>query len=278
VDIEPLKKWIGRQDVVDDVIVTVPSGALAATLDRSDSPANGDALPPLWHWLYFLPLHLQSQLASDGHAKRGEFLPPIPLPRRMFAGSRLRFAAPLRLGERARRITTVSDIKLKQGRTGPLLFLLLTTEIDSPSGRAITEQQDIVYREQPRASEPPRQNRRSGRTPTWQRELRPDILLLFRYSALIFNAHRIHYDRPYATQREGYPGLVVHGQLLATLLADLVARHSTRTITAFRFRSTAALFDTAPLRLCGHPADDHVDLWAEDLDGNVAMEAQAELS
>jgi 3-methylfumaryl-CoA hydratase len=274
-DIDSLRSWIGRQESVTDTLAPQPAAALSATLDRDDPPPAGAPLPPLWHYLYFLPFHRQSEIASDGHAKRGGFIPPIALPRRMFAGARLRFEGDVRIGETARRTSTITGIDAKQGRTGELIFLRIRQEIEGPAGR-IVEEQDIVYRDHPRADEPPPTLRRATTPAVWRREFHADITLLFRYSALIFNAHRIHYDRDYATITEGYPGLVVHGQLVATLLADLVNRHSARRLKSFRFRSLRPLFDIAPFTLCGAPSDDRVALWAEDADGAMAMDAEAE--
>jgi len=274
-DIATLRSWIGRQESVTDTLAPQPAAALTATLDRDDPPALGAPLPPLWHYLYFLPFHRQSEIASDGHAKRGGFIPPITLPRRMFAGALLTFEGDVRIGETARRTSTITGLDAKTGRTGELIFLRIRQEIEGAEGRII-EEQDIVYRDHPRADEPPPTPRRTTIQPAWRRAFRADITLLFRYSALIFNAHRIHYDRDYVTKTEGYPGLVVHGQLVATLLADMVARQSSRRLKSFRFRSLRPLFDIASFTLCGAPSDDRVVLWAEDADGAMAMDAEAE--
>ncbi len=276
-DISALKPWIGRQEIVADPMALQPAAALAATLDRPSVPKPGDALPPLWHWTYFLPMHRQSEIAEDGHAKRGGFIPPVALPRRMFAGARLTFTRDLRLGEPATRTSTVTGIDVKEGRTGALVFLRIRNDFTSARG-AIVEEQDIVYREHPRADEPPPAPRTPPVQAMWRREFQADIMLLFRYSALIFNAHRIHYDRDYATRIEGYPGLVVHGQLVATLLAELVHANTAARMTAFRFRSLRPLFDIAPFTLCGAPQGRHVLLWAQDANGALAMEAEAELA
>jgi len=277
IDVSDLQPWIGREERVSDTLAPQPAAALTATLDRDDPPALDAPLPPLWHWIYFLPFHRQSEIASDGHARRGGFVPPIALPRRMFAGARLTFDGELRIGEPARRTSTITGLDVKQGRTGELIFLRIRNEMVGAHG-SIVEEQDIVYRDHPRADDPPQAPRRAPATPAWRREFRADIMLLFRYSALIFNAHRIHYDRDYATRTEGYPGLVVHGQLVATLLADLVRRNDKRPLAGFRFRSLRPLFDIAPFTLSGAPAGDRVTLWAEDADGALAMEAEASYS
>jgi 3-methylfumaryl-CoA hydratase len=277
-NIEWLMAWKGRQETVEDVITPTPIAALAATLDRDDQcPCVGDPLPPLWHWLFFLPVHRQSEIGPDGHAKRGGFLPPVELPRRMWAGGRFEFKTPLRVGESVRRTSTIADISIKDGRSGPLVFVLVRHEVTGASGGALTEEHDIVYRGLPQADAAPAK-RAAPAVSTWRRDIVPDDVLLFRYSALTFNGHRIHYDRRHVTTVEGYPGLIVHGPLVATLLADLVRRHDARRMTAFSFRAVSPLFDTAPFSICGSLNADQksVDLWAQDDTGALAMEAKAQ--
>jgi 3-methylfumaryl-CoA hydratase len=280
IDIAYLKTWIGRRETARDMITPVPVAALSATLDRDDPPPlPGMALPPLWHWLYFLPTVRQSELGADGHALRGGFLPPVKLPRRMWAGGRLRFHAKLRVGEMVSRHSRITDVALKEGRSGRMIFVLVRHEITGDSGLALTEEHDIVYRDAPTSDAPPPAPRPAPADALWRREIVPDDVLLFRYSALTFNGHRIHYDRRYVTGEEGYPGLVVHGPLIATLLLDLVRRHSPATVTGFNFRAIKPLFDTAPFIVCGAPKPDGgALLWAQDETGAVAMEAEATLS
>ncbi len=275
-----LRDWIGREEHLADTVTLAPVAALSATLDRDDPPPRlGDELPPLWHWLYFLPHPRQSELGPDGHARRGGFLPPVELPRRMWAGGRLTFAAPLRLGQPIQRVSRIMDVTLKHGRAGPLVFVLVRHEIRTALGVAITEEHDIVYRDAPAAAttpdDTPAPGRRAPDTQAWQRRIVPDDVLLFRYSALTFNGHRIHYDRNYATGVEGYPGLIVHGPLLATLLLDLHRRHGPTPVTSFRFRALRPIFDTAPFDICGEPGESATKLWVRDPAGFVAMEAEA---
>jgi 3-methylfumaryl-CoA hydratase len=285
-DIEALQKWIGRSESTEDVVSKFPVAALAAALDRDDPPPrNGDVLPPLWHWLYFLPVYRQSDAGPDGHMRRGGFLPPVPLPRRMWAGSRVRFRQALRVGDAIRRVSTVADVSHKSGRSGDLVFVVVRHEISAGDGMAITEEHDIVYRDAPRggggaveASPGPA----GGASPDapWQRVVHPDPLLLFRYSALTFNGHRIHYDRSYVTEVEGYPGLVVHGPLLATLMLDLLRRERPEAkVAQFRFRALRPVFDTAPFTVCGAPGPNagEVALWVRGPDGAHAMDAHATL-
>ena len=275
-DIEHLRSWIGRQEVLEDRLGLFPVAALSATLDRDDAaPADGDVLPPLWHWLYFLPRARQSEIGADGHPQRGGFLPPVDLPRRMWAGGRLRFHAPLRLGEAVRRVSTIVDVTAKSGRAGELVFVLVRHEISGPDGLAVSEEHDIVYRSAPAGGDAPLAPRAVPEGAVWRRDILPDDVLLFRYSALTFNGHRIHYDRRYVTGEEGYPGLIVHGPLIATLLVDLVRRNSGRAIASFRFRAVSPLFDIAPFAVCGRPEGDAVALWAQGAAGQLAMEAEA---
>lgn len=280
-DIDHLRTWIGKTESRSDQVTPVPVMALSALLDRDDdAPTTGSALPPLWHWLYFLPIARQSELGADGHPARGGFLPPVPLARRMWAGSRVEFRRPLRIGEAISRVSRVVDVSAKAGRTGTLVFVRVRHEISNAGGAAVIEEHDIVYRDAPTASAPGAAPKRVPVDQLWSREIRPDSVMLFRYSALTFNGHRIHYDRPYATEVEGYPGLVVHGPLTATLLLDLLRRNRPEAdVSRFSFRAIRPLYDTAPFLIYGMPAADEnaVRLWTGDADGWMTMEATATL-
>ena len=274
--LERFREWIGRTEERADEITAAPLVSLAALLDREDPPPRaGDAAPPLAHWLYFLPSYRQSQAGPDGHAARGEFLPPVPLPRRMWAGSRLEFVKPLRVGSRARRLSRIVDVVPKQGRSGALVFVTVRHEVSDEAGLVLSDEHDIVYRGESGAAPPVT----PAPTPAaWQREIHPDPLLLFRYSAVTFNGHRIHYDQPYVTQVEGYPGLVVHGPLIATLLVDLLARNRPdATLRTYTFRALRPLFDTANFLTCGLPdeARRSARLWTRDAEGAMTMDATA---
>jgi 3-methylfumaryl-CoA hydratase len=278
-DLTHLADWIGRSETLHDRIGPTPLQALTATLDHPASPApDGTPLPPLWHWLYFLPMHRHSDLGPDGHARKGGFLPPVPLPRRMWAGSQFEFHRPLRVGDAVERRSTIADVSVKSGRTGPLVFVKVRHELraNGAADPALVEFHDIVYREARRVGdvEPPPQPAPLGAA--WQREWLPDDVMLFRYSALTFNGHRIHYDRQYVTGVEGYPGLVVHGPLIATLLLDLVRRESPQAeLASFRFRAVRPTFDGHPLRVNGVRDGDTVRLWAQDHEGWLTMDAVA---
>lgn len=279
---DSFREWIGRSESRQDEITRTPIAALAATLDRDDPlPNPGDAVPPLWHWLYFLPIHRQSEIGADGHPRRGGFLPPVPLPRRMWAGSRFEFHHPLRVGEPISRTSQIVDVSLKEGRTGPLVFVLVRHEIGNSQGVAITEEHDIVYRENPTPGTPAPTPPAAPRDSEWERTIEPDDVLLFRYSALTFNGHRIHYDRRYVTEVEGYPGLVVHGPLIATLLLDSLRRNRPEaTLLRFAFRAVSPLFDIAPFSVCGKPEaiGKTIKLWAKNSEGALAMDATATLA
>src|SRR3982750_1574611 len=252
-----LAAWIGKTETVTDSVAATPYAALSATLDRApERPPVGTPLPPLWHWLYFLPLYRQSEVGPDGHAKRGGFLPPVPLPRRMWAGSQFEFNQPLRVGDRISRVSTIADVAEKSGRTGPLVFVKVCHEIranDEPSP-AIVEFHDIVYREAPKPDDVAPAAKAALATSSWRRRWVPDDVLLFRYSALTFNGHRIHYDRKYVTEVEGYPGLIVHGPLIATLLLDLLRRQMPQAdVETFRFKAVRPTFDLHPFQVNGAP-------------------------
>ena len=280
VDIGLLRQWLGRTERRSDSVHAAPLAALAATLDRDEAlPAPGADVPPLWHWLFFTPLARQSQIGADGHAKRGDFLPPVPLPRRMWAGGRLEFLQPLRVGEEVTRDSRIVKVDAKSGRSGELVFVTVRHEVSNARGIALTEEHDIVYRDMPAPGAPPPTPQPAPSDATFSLEIVPDPVLLFRYSALTFNGHRIHYDRPYVTQVEGYPGLVVHGPLIATLLADLLRREQPQArMRRFAFTAMRPLFDTHAFTLCGRVDADphHVALWARDHEGLLAMQAQAE--
>ena len=280
-DIDHLKTWIGRSVRAEDAVSPVPLRALTATLDRDDPPVSpGDTVPPCWHWLYFLPLERQSDLGADGHARRGGFLPPVPLPRRMWAGSQIEFLRPLRVGDALVRTSRIEDVQHKAGRTGPLVFVKVLHEITAHGEPALRERHDIVYRGLPRPGDPPAAGQPAPAEAPWRLRIVPDDVLLFRYSALTFNGHRIHYDRRYVTEVEGYPGLVVHGPLIATLLLDLLRRERPAAqVTHFEFRALKPVFDTAPFEVCGRPeGEGRVRLWAVTPEGDLAMEALATLA
>jgi len=290
IDMAYLSTWVGKSETMHDRMTENPARAMAALLDHSGLPVEGDLLPPLWHWLYFLPITKQSELGPDGHAKRGGFLPPVPLPRRMWAGGSLSFEAPIHLGDHLTRTSTIQSVTSKAGRSGELVFVTVEHRLHREQTLCLTEIHDIVYRASPSpllVPAPPLAAQSWIDTgphacAVWHKDVVPDDVLLFRYSALTFNAHRIHYDRKYATQTEGYPGLVVHGPLLASLLVDLLRQHTNKSIKRFAFKAMRPVFectDQRSFRLNAQmqTAATHCRLWVQDRDGWLAMQAEAEL-
>ncbi|MFZ3323903.1 MAG: MaoC family dehydratase N-terminal domain-containing protein [Usitatibacter sp.] len=271
-----LSGWVGRTEEREDIASPAPVASLSALLDRDDPPPRvGDAAPPLAHWLYFLPGYPESEVGPDGHALKGSFLPPIALARRMWAGSRLEFLRPLVLGSAIRKRSTIRDVIEKEGRSGKLVFVTVRHEVSDAGGVVLTDEHDIVFRGETALAA---KDNPAPTNETWRREIRPDPVLLFRYSAVTFNSHRIHYDHPYVTGVEGYPGLVVHGPLIATLLVDLLRRNRPDTILRqYRFRALKPLYDTASFHTCGLPDEGSKSarLWTRDASGAVTFEATA---
>lgn len=281
-DIDHLRRWIGRDEHAEGHAAPEPLAGLAALLDHGGGPWPAGEVPPLGHWLYFLPRAPQSEIGEDGHPKRGGFLPPVPLPRRMWAGGAIRFHAPVEIGAPIERISTIADVVAKAGSGGEMVFVTVDHRISSAGVLAIEERQDIVYRspapvaalDRAVPAPAPARSPATPRRADVHRDYRADPVALFRYSALTFNGHRIHYDRDYARDAEGYPGLVVHGPFAATLLADLWLRtYGNARMTAFTFRARAPLFDTDAftINLAGGP--DTADAWTADAAGQPAMTA-----
>jgi 3-methylfumaryl-CoA hydratase len=283
-DVDELRRHIGRRQVATDVITPGPANLLRLAFARPE-PELGpdDPLPPGWQILYFLPRFGPDELRPDGSPADTGVVPPMPLPRRMFAGERLRFHRPLRIGEAVRRETELADITVKSGGTGTLVFATVVSRIFAPAGLAIEEERRTVFREEVQAGE---RNQAPRREPApadapWRRTLRPDAVGLFRFSALTFNSHRIHYDRAWAMDVEGYPGLVVHGPYTSTSLLDFARDQlAGRAIASYATQARAPLFDTAPFEVRGRPTADGrgAELWAVTPEGTVAMSAQVELA
>lgn len=278
IEFDNLRQWVGKTETCADTITAWPVAALSATLDRKDpEPRPGDALPPGWHWLYFLETKPASELGPDGHPKRGGFLPPVPLPRRMWAGGRIEFLQPLHIGNAVRRDSEIISVESKHGRSGNLVFVTVRHTISANGEAAVREEHDIVYRDAAKPGEPPPQGKPAPANAVWQRALVGDPVLLFRYSALIFNAHRIHYDLDYVRDEEHYPGLIVHGPLQTTLLLDLCRRHEQRPVKRLEYRALHPVFHTERFTVNGNPGADgaSVDLWTANAAGSYAMTGTA---
>ncbi|MGF7160919.1 3-methylfumaryl-CoA hydratase [Rhodoligotrophos appendicifer] len=271
--------WVGREETAEDWVSASALDRWSATFDRGDPPfEEGDPVPTLAHWLLFLPSAPQSSLGSDGHPMRGGFLPPVhDLPRRMWAGGRVSFLRPLTTGAHVTRRSTIAAVKEKTGGSGRLIFVTVRHEIaERGNPAAIVEEHDIVYRGLGGAAV--KATETVADHAAWHRTVTPDAPLLFRYSALTFNGHRIHYDLDYARGIEGYPGLVVHGPLIATLLADLVNRNLPKVpLQKFSFRAFSPLFAGDPMTVNAAPAseDGRIKLWASNKAGGLAMMAEA---
>ena len=285
--LEQLRNWIGKTESSRDVVAPAAIARLSAVLDYCEPRVLvGDALPPAWHWLFFLPAPAASVLGSDGHPRRGDFLPPITLPRRMWAGSDMRFLQRVEVGDEIRRESEIADVIAKQGRSGGLVFVHVMHKVYRGEQLAIEETQNIVYRDGVDGAPAQAKEETSAQTrkkplaqAQWSRTIEPDNVLLFRYSALTFNSHRIHYDWRYAVEEEGYDDLVVQGPLTAILLLDLLHREiPAAQLESFSFRGVKPLLAGRTLQLQGRRDDQLVSLWALDAAGALAMEARAQLS
>ncbi len=270
-----LQNWIGRTETLSEVISPGPARALAVTLDQDPSVFDsGTPLPPLWHWVCFPPLVPTAKLGPDGHPQRGDFLPPVSLERRMWAGGRVDFRGGLLIGERAIRTSEIVNVTEKESRAGRMVFITVAHRITADRGPALEEEQNIVYVALNRPA-PAQPEAVDAETATWHEPATISPALLFRFSAVTFNAHRIHYDRPYATEVEGYPGLVVHGPLQAVLLMESARRQCPgRWPSQFTFRGIRPLYDFDRVRLLGRARPDggH-DLYAVNAEGRPGMTA-----
>jgi 3-methylfumaryl-CoA hydratase len=276
-----LTAHVGRTQTASDELHATPANLLRLALGRPDPELrDGDPLPPAWLALYFLPRFAASELRPDGSPRDTGVVPPMPLPRRMFAGERVRLHRPLRIGERLRREIRLADLSTKTGGTGTLVFATVTSRVLGADGLALEDERRTVFREDVKTGE---RNQAPRREPApadvaWRQTVTPDPVLLFRFSALTFNSHRIHYDRPWATEVEGYPGLVVHGPLTTTLLIDFARDHNPgRRIVAYATQAQAPLFDTAPFELRGRTTATGCECWAVTPEGTIAMSAEVEL-
>ncbi|MBS0123794.1 FAS1-like dehydratase domain-containing protein [Thetidibacter halocola] len=273
-DIDHLRSWIGTMQEDSETLSPTTLRQFNATFDRQSSHAEGAVAPLLIHLCLAQPIAPMSALGRDGHPALGGFMPPVPLPRRMWAGGEFTFLGDIRVGQKVTRRSTVTDVQLKQGRTGALCFVTVEHAVTADGQPVLTERQDIVYRDVAPASagkaEPP-----PAPEGTHRRVIEPTSTLLFRYSALTFNGHRIHYDKPFCIETEGYPGLVVHGPMQATMLCQMAADLRGARPATFSFRSLSPIFDDAYFTLNAKDRDGALHLWTARQGGPVAMEATA---
>jgi 3-methylfumaryl-CoA hydratase len=275
-DLDHLRQWIGRTEEASDVVTAQLVRGLRATLFLEiGSPKPGDAAPFTVHWCLAQPVYPMSELGPDGHPARGGFLPPVPLPRRMWAGGELEFLEPLRVGDETTRTSRISDVTMKTGSTGALCFVSVEHLITPPRGTAIRERQDIVYRDvtpsstaaKPAVAPSVAQHRESHMA---------DPVLLFRYSALTFNGHRIHYDRDYVTKVEGYPGLIFHGPMQAAFMVEFAAKlHGGAAPKKFGYRGVQPLFEGGEFSVNANDTGAGMELWTANSAGQPTMKATA---
>ena len=277
-DLERMKDWIGERESGVDYVTIPLVHRLGATLDRDDPmPKNGDVLPYGWHLPLFPRVVRHSQLGPDGHPARGDFLPPVPLPRRMFAGRRVWWFDDLRVGDEVKRESSIKDVVIKSGRSGAMVFVTVKVEVSTDRGLAVTEEHDVVYRGEPEPGTPPAKPQPAPGTAKWTRTVLPDPVMLFRMSALAFNGHRIHVDQPYVTKVEGYPDLVVPGSLHTLFMFEL-ARESVPGVKfkSIAWRNVRPLFVNRPFTVCGEPGEGGTaKLWVMDADGALSLSATA---
>ena len=289
-NLDYLKQWVGRRETATDVASAWPVTALTATLDRRDpDPVPGAAIPLGWHWLFFLEVKTASELGPDGHPTRGGFLPPVELPRRMWAGGRIEFKRALKVGEMLSRDSEIISVVPKQGKSGNLVFVTVRHIVSVAGETAVMEEHDIVYRDAAKSPPSPLSQKGGGgrdaplpgkpapQNAAWRRELTADPVMLFRFSALTFNGHRIHYDLDYCRHEAHYPGLVVHGPLQTILMLDLCRRNETRPVKKLDYRALHPVFHTERLTVNGNLSSDgsNVELWTANAAGSYAMAGTA---
>jgi 3-methylfumaryl-CoA hydratase len=277
-DLDHLRQWVGRTSEASDIVTAQLVKGLRATLFQEiGEPKAGDAAPFTVHWCLAQPVFPMSMLGPDGHPSRGGFLPPVPLPRRMWAGGELEFLDSLRVGDEAMRTSRIADVTVKSGSTGTLCFVAVEHLVSTPRGTAIRERQDIVYREmggtQPMAPAKPAPSPRLAQ----HRETHmADAVLLFRYSALTFNGHRIHYDRDYVTRIEGYPGLIFHGPLQAAFIVELAAKlRGGKPPKKLSYRGVQPLFEGGEFSINANDNGGVMELWAANAEGQPTMKGTA---
>ncbi len=280
-DPESFQDWLGRSEEATDTITADPLIRYNATLDRDEpKPKPGDSLRPGSHWLYFLPTVRQSELGENGNPEVGNFLPPSDLPRRMWAGGKLTFHQPLKVGEKSKKVSTIASVTPKEGRSGKLMFVTVRHDYHGENGLALSEDHNIVYREaaKPGLAKTPTKPKPAPENAEWSLTIHPDPRLLFRFSALMFNAARIHFDHTYVTKVEGYPGLIVNARMVVIQQLELCShRWPDKTMTTYTYRCLSPLFCNTPFSVNGLPNNDGnaVKLWAANNQGGLSLDGEA---
>ncbi len=277
-DLDHLRGWIGKTTEASDIVTAHLVMGLRATLFQEiGEPKKGDPAPWTTHWCLAQPVFPMSELSQDGHPTRGGFLPPVPLPRRMWAGGELQFFDTMRVGDEVKRHSRISDVTMKTGSTGVLCFVAVEHEITTPRGMAIRERHDIVYRDM--SSTAPAAPAKTPPPPPAAKHREShmaDPVLLFRYSALTFNGHRIHYDRDYVTRVEGYPGLVFHGPLQASFIVELAAKlHGGTPPKKLSYRGVQPLFEGSEFSVNANDTGTGMELWTANSQGQPTMKGTA---
>lgn len=276
-DIANCMPWLGRSETREERADAWPVQGLLSLLDKTDPVSDGWTVPLLGQWLYFGPTVKQSMIGEDGHPQRGGFLPPVDLPRRMWAASDIDFHAPIRVGDLLHKTAKIADISMKTGASGALVFVKVENRYECAGELRLEETQTLVYRDHPPADSPAPTGKPAPEGAVWSTRHQPDEAMLFRYSAVTFNAHRIHYDQPYAAGVEGYPGVIVQGQLLATLMLQAALPQTTRPIRRFGFRGVQPVFAGDVVFAEGRPTEQGFDLWIRDEAGHLRTTGSLEL-
>jgi len=273
-------EWVGKTIESNDSMAPEQLQRFAALMDQNpDSVSSGSELPPCAHWCFFTPVDRQSNIAADGHAMKGDFLPPVELPKRMWAGGKITFKKPLLAGTPAKKISTVESINNKEGRTGKLCFVTVRHQVSARGAVAVDEEQQIVYRKESENDAYPTRTQPLDINPDWEISTTPDSVQLFRFSALTFNSHRIHYDQDYVRKTEGYPGLVVHGPYLLVLLLDALRSRDESVIEDVEYRAVGPVYLGEEITIHGKAVDNQrTELRVTGPDGKLAMKATVKLT
>jgi 3-methylfumaryl-CoA hydratase len=280
--LERFKSYVGKSETATDVVTASAMVKFAATLGLDDPPLHkGAAIPPGWYGAFFPASHRPDRMRTDGQASGGGIAPPIPLPRRRIGGTRVMFHQPLKIGDEIKRVTEIADVQVDDGPSGAMVTVIERNSISNGQGLAVVEERDLVMLSEARAEAAPAKPPSAPAEAAWKQVVEPNPPLLFRFSAIRFNSHRIHYDRDYVTKVEKLPGLVVQSSLVSQLMVEMCRREVPgRQLSQFDFKSWRQIYDTGKFSIAGNPPQDGrgAELWAIDSEGRVAMTATAKFS